>query len=130
MNTNACEQIIGNWRSILGARPTKRVNVGRHFAYRITAGCRVTADRPLQLGEAVRLTTPPMTPDIPGADTVVRWFGKWPSFHDAEVLSVHIDRERRSSSLHVRAWNRSDRTDAAGQFILERVATVIFEFAG
>jgi Immunity protein 50 len=32
-------------------------------------------------------------PDIAGADDVVRWFGEWPSFHDAEVLSVHLEHD-------------------------------------
>jgi hypothetical protein len=35
-----------------------------------------------------------MTPNIPGAESVVKWFGKWPSFHDAEIMTLHIDRER------------------------------------
>jgi hypothetical protein len=33
-----------------------------------------------------------MTPDIPGAETIFSRFGKWPSFHDAEIVSVHINR--------------------------------------
>jgi hypothetical protein len=31
-------------------------------------------------------------PDIPGAALVVGWFGYWPTFHDAEVLSIFLDR--------------------------------------
>ena len=34
--------------------------------------------------------------DLTGFEDIVGWFGKWPSFHDAEVLSIHIERERRS----------------------------------
>ena len=33
-------------------------------------------------------------PEIPGADEVVRWFGYWPTFHDAEVVSITLDRLR------------------------------------
>ena len=31
-------------------------------------------------------------PDIPGAQDVIAWFGAWPTFHDAEVLSISLDR--------------------------------------
>ena len=68
--------------------------------------------------------------DLPGADAVITWFGKWPSFHDAEVLSVHIDRAHAMSSLRIQTWNLSDATEDSGHFIRERVATVVFEFSG
>jgi immunity protein 50 of polymorphic toxin system len=71
-----------------------------------------------------------MIPNIPGADLIVAWFGRWPSFHDAEIMSFHIDRERRSSSIRIRTWILSDRTDSAGRFIRERDAVVVFEFTG
>jgi hypothetical protein len=71
-----------------------------------------------------------MTPKIPGAESVVDWFGKWPSFHDAEIMTLHIDRERRPSSMRIRAFTLSDRTDASGRFIRERDALVVFEFTG
>jgi hypothetical protein len=31
-------------------------------------------------------------PDIPGADKLLRWFAGEPSFHDGEVLELHLDR--------------------------------------
>src|SRR5437879_12661792 len=48
-------------------------------------------------------------PDIPGADAVVSWFGRWPSFHDAEVLTVQLSR-RGTSWIKLHAWNTSDKT--------------------
>jgi Immunity protein 50 len=69
------------------------------------------------------------TPDIPGADDVVKWFGLWPTFHDAEVLSVHLVRGGRSI-IRVHAWKPVTLTDAEGRFIREREAVVVFEFAG
>jgi len=35
-------------------------------------------------------------PNIPGADKLVEWFQGQPSFHDAEVLELHLDRARTS----------------------------------
>ena len=45
----------------------------------------------------------PSIPDLPGADSLVSWFGEWPSFHDAEILALHLDREG-VSSLKIHAW--------------------------
>jgi hypothetical protein len=70
-----------------------------------------------------------MVPEIPGADAVVAWFGRWPSFHDSEVLSVVINRGG-PSMLRFHAWHASARVDRTGQFTREREAIVVFEFAG
>ena len=71
-----------------------------------------------------------MTPNIPGAESVANWFGGWPSFHDAEIMTLHIDRERRLSFMRIRAFSTGDRTNSSGQFIRERDALVVFEFTG
>jgi hypothetical protein len=31
--------------------------------------------------------------EIPGALSVIEWFGFWPSFHDGEILEVHLSRQ-------------------------------------
>ena len=66
-------------------------------------------------------------PNIPGAQSIVDWFGEWPSFHDAEIVAVHILRQQ-ESSIVIRTFTTSDRTDDSGHFIRERDALVIFEF--
>jgi hypothetical protein len=71
----------------------------------------------------------PMVPGIIGADAVVGWFGHWPSFHDAEILSVHINRGGQSA-IRIHAWRLTDRLDAAGRFVREREAVIVFEFSG
>jgi hypothetical protein len=68
-----------------------------------------------------------MTPLIPGAEAVAAWFGRWPSFHDAEILSVHLNR-RAPSLIRIHTWNRGDTTDRHGRYIREREAIVVFEF--
>jgi hypothetical protein len=70
-----------------------------------------------------------MINEVPGASTVISWFGSWPSFHDAEVLSVRIERDQ-PSSVRVRTWTTSSRTDESGHFAREREATVVFQFSG
>jgi len=70
-----------------------------------------------------------MVPAIPGADAVIAWFGHWPSFHDAEILSVVINRGG-PSLIRIHTWNVSSRLDRTGQSIREREAILVFEFAG
>jgi hypothetical protein len=68
-------------------------------------------------------------PEIPGADTVVSWFGWWPSFHDAEVLHLHLNRTG-VSQLSVHTWNMTGDVDAKGFFRREKHAVVNFELQG
>ena len=72
------------------------------------------------------------TPDIPGADSVVSWFGSWPTFHDAEVLRLQLNRKGQSW-IKVYTWNMSSRTyekDSKQYFILEKHAVVTFLLEG
>lgn len=69
-------------------------------------------------------------PNIIGADTLIEWFGRWPSFHDAEVLTFHIDREHGKSFIRLRAFTIGDRIDEGGRFVKQREATVAFELSG
>jgi len=70
-----------------------------------------------------------MVPEIPGADAVVAWFGHWPSFQNAELLSVVINRGG-LSMIRIHTWNLSARVDRKGHFAREREAIIVFEFAG
>jgi phosphoribosylglycinamide formyltransferase-1 len=56
---------------------------------------------------------------IPGANDVINWFGYWPTFHDAEVLSIAFDR---SSGCRVVLRALKGRSDAT--------AIVIFALEG
>jgi hypothetical protein len=33
--------------------------------------------------------------ELTGAETVRQWFGSWPSFHDAEIISLFLARKGR-----------------------------------
>ena len=70
-----------------------------------------------------------MFPAILGADAVVAWFGEWPSFHDTEILSIHINRGG-LSVMRIHTWILSSRLDRTGHFVREREAVLAFEFAG
>ena len=51
-------------------------------------------------------------PDIPGATDVMAWFGYWPTFHDAEVLSIHLNRSS-DSEVSLYAFEMTPEVDRA-----------------
>ena len=62
---------------------------------------------------------------IPGGQDLLDWFGGPPSFHDAEVLSLLLDRSG-PSMLKLHGWVMTDRVDDEGYFVLDRHAVVTF----
>src|SRR5437867_7830958 len=64
-------------------------------------------------------------PDIPGAVEIISWFGCWPSFHDAEIVELHLHR-RRSSAITLFTWLTTGKLDARGYYIREKYALVTF----
>ena len=62
---------------------------------------------------------------ISGASDLVAWFGYWPSFHDAEVLSIHLNRSG-ESSVAIQTWHRTNEVDERGYFIATKHVLVTF----
>jgi hypothetical protein len=62
---------------------------------------------------------------IPGGPDLVAWFGHVPSFHDAEIVSLNLNR-RAPSTLSLHAWNTTREVDDRGYLILDRHAVVTF----
>ena len=68
-------------------------------------------------------------PDIPGAQDVVDWFGYWPSFHDAEVLSISFDRlSGCRASIH--AFETTSELDRAGHYVVTKHVVIVFFMEG
>ena len=64
-------------------------------------------------------------------NSVIARFGVWPSFHDAEVVSVTFAGHRPqqpSCVMVIHAWLMTDRVDARGYYILEKHTLVTFCF--
>ena len=64
-------------------------------------------------------------PAMPGADALAAWFGYWPSFHDAEVHALHLNRQG-VSLLKIQTWHMTNRVDDRGFFVNEKYALVTF----
>jgi hypothetical protein len=47
-----------------------------------------------------------MPPRIPGAEEIISWYGEWPSFHDAEILELHLERAGRCWIKIYNVWHR------------------------
>ena len=55
----------------------------------------------------------------------MRWFGQVPSFHDAEILSLHLHRKG-PSVLRLHGWINTGEVGQSGYFVLDRHAVVTF----
>jgi hypothetical protein len=75
-------------------------------------------------------TTPPdEVHDLAGADALLEWFGFWPSFHDAEVLSITLDRSG-ASRVRIHTWEMTPEIDSNGFYVLRKHVVVSFNLTG
>jgi hypothetical protein len=82
----------------------------------------------IQIGDFRHIfMTEPIIQEIPGADSVIRWFGYWPSFHDGEIVEVHLSCQG-LSWLKIYTWNTTGKFDSSGYAVTEKHATVAFVF--
>lgn len=58
---------------------------------------------------------------VTGVDAVTQWFGSWPSFHDAEIISIFLARKRESV---LRVYPYYPQKPATVDFVLEEVTDV------
>jgi len=64
--------------------------------------------------------------NIAGAKRLIDWFGYWPSFHDAEIIEIHLTREGRSW-LKIHTWHTSDEVDSQNHFATDKDVVVRIE---
>jgi hypothetical protein len=63
---------------------------------------------------------------IPGAGELFAWFGDWPSFHDAEILSLTLNRNG-TSTLRIHTWRMTSQVDERGYYVLEKHVRISFQ---
>jgi hypothetical protein len=63
--------------------------------------------------------------DLVGTNALTAWFGRWPSFHDAEILSVELNR-RGTSRIRIHTWNMTTDVNAAGGYKIDKHCVVLF----
>ena len=62
---------------------------------------------------------------VPGALELINWFGYWPSFHDAEVLSLDLQRTG-PSRVSVHTFELTSQTTTQGSFACTKHVVVTF----
>ena len=62
---------------------------------------------------------------IPGATEFIEWFGGWPSFHDAEVLRICLDRAN-ISTVEIHVFKMTSEVDNEGHYVLTNHAKLRF----
>lgn len=61
-------------------------------------------------------------------EAVVGFFGRWPSFHDANVSDYQLGAD--SIDLRLHTWLMTSEIDSKGYFVLRNHALVLFRFNG
>jgi Immunity protein 50 len=75
-------------------------------------------------------TPPDVIHQIAGSDALVQWFGFWPGFHDAEVVSIELNRNG-TSCVRVWLWETTKEVDpVSGCFIQTKHVIVSFFLTG
>ncbi|RDJ24281.1 hypothetical protein DWF00_04155 [Bosea caraganae] len=67
--------------------------------------------------------------DIPGGPELLQWFGGAPTFHDAEIIQLHLNRNG-VSTLRLHGWVMTNEVDEKGFFVLQKHAVVTFAIEG
>ena len=74
---------------------------------------------------ADEIPSPDVLASIPGGPELLAWFGHVPRFHDAEIISLHLNRTG-PSTLSIHTWEITDTVDSKGFYVLEKQAIVTF----
>src|SRR5688572_8360888 len=83
------------------------------------------------------MTPTDVTHRIAGADKLLAVFGYWPSFHDAEVVRITLDRRSPAGELVdptldalIHTWEMTDAVNEAGSYVLRHHVLVHLRFQG
>src|SRR4028118_2120904 len=74
---------------------------------------------------ADEIPSPDVLASIPGGPELLAWFGHVPSFHNAEIISLHLNRTGPSTPC-IHTWDTTGTVDSKGFDIHEKDAVVTF----
>lgn len=105
--------------------PSQINQAERHLYAKIRAEEAAEADAPFPV------TTAELLDEIPGGRQLMEWFGgRVPSFHDAEVLGLALDRRGARCTITVHTFQVTSEVDAKGFFLLDKHVKVSFHLEG
>lgn len=67
---------------------------------------------------------------VPGGSDLIAWFGYAPRFHDAEVLSLALDREGPTCTLRIHVFEMTSEVDERGYFVCAKDVVATFVVGG
>jgi hypothetical protein len=76
---------------------------------------------------------------VGGSEKLTAIFGRWPSFHDSEIVELHLGRgatappvtvHRPTLALKIHLWDTTGETDAAGYYVLRHHTLTTLHFEG
>ena len=92
---------------------------------------RLRSESAATVASPLPITTAELLVDVPGGSQLLQWFGgRVPSFHDAEVLALALDREKTCCSIRVHTFEMTPEVDAKGFFVLRNHVVVSFRLHG
>lgn len=71
--------------------------------------------------------------DIQNNQALTRIFGKWPSFHDAEIISILLDRGGEDGPFmeaKIHLWLMTNEVDSEGYYVLKNHTLATLRFNG
>jgi hypothetical protein len=107
-------------------RAASDINQAQRELYaRLQAESGTGVESPLQVTNAELLR------EVPGGPELLAWFGeRVPSFHDAEVLTLALDREGPCCTIRIYTFEMTPEVDANGYFVLKKHVVVCFRLMG
>ena len=77
------------------------------------------------------VTSAELLRELPGGSKLVEWFGgRVPSFHDAEIVSLFLDRNDARCNLNIHAFAMTPEVDERGFYKTKDHVVVSFQFVG
>jgi Immunity protein 50 len=70
------------------------------------------------------------TAHVRNRELLIKIFGGWPSFHDAEVLRVELDRDGQQLLAVIYLFRMTDKVDSSGYYVLENKVLATLRFLG
>jgi hypothetical protein len=82
---------------------------------------------------------PPIESLVAGSEKLLAIFGRWPSFHDAEVMEIRLARKPKESGgrrdrgvelfARIHTWDMTNEVDSSGYYVLKNHTLVTFRFS-
>lgn len=60
------------------------------------------------------------------SEQVTNYFGKWPSFHDAEIINISLTRNDQCLKLKIHVFDYSDKVDSTGKYAIKKSGLITF----